>query len=129
MLNMLTNHPVLFRIMIYGMPILVFALGMFVMYAVKVEKPINYKRLMDIYLGSRVGTESCENTFGINTVALQGSLDRDFHETPYHIYFVDRFGEAHEVTHAQMETRGINNNLALYSIKPSEYDSKGRYRG
>ncbi len=55
MLNMLTNHPVLFRIMIYGMPVLMFALGMFVMYAVKVKKPINYKRLMDIYLGSRIG--------------------------------------------------------------------------
>ncbi len=128
MLNMLTNHPVLFRIMIYGMPVLMFALGMFVMYAVKVKKPINYKRLMDIYLGSRIGKEFCENMFGIDTVMLHKQLDRNFYENPYHIYFVDRFGEAHEVTHAQIETRGFNNNLSLYSIKPSEYDSKGRYK-
>ena len=128
MLNMLTNHPVLFRIMIYSMPIFMFALGMFVMYAVKVKKPINYKRLMDIYLGKRIGKESCENMFGINTATLHESLGRDFRENPYHIYFVDRFGEAHEVTHAQIETRGFNNNLSLYSIKPSEYDSKGRYK-
>lgn len=128
MLNMLTSHPVLFRIMIYGLPVLMFALGMITMYVVKVKKPLNYRQLMDIYINSRVGKDYCENTFGINTAAMCAQLDRKFHEDPYHIYFVDCLGEAHEVTHAQMESRGLNTCLTLYSIKPCEYDSRGKYR-
>lgn len=116
------------KIVILSMPALMFALGMLVMYVAKVKKPINYKRLMDMYLASRIGKESCENIFGINTITLYTDLDRNLQETPYHIYFVDRFGEAHEVTHAQMEPKGLSNSLTLYSIKPHEYDSKGRYK-
>lgn len=116
------------KIVVFSMPALMFVLGMLVMYVAKVKKSINYKRLMDMYLTSRVGKESCENIFGINTITLYRDLDRDFSGTPYHIYFVDRFGEAHEVTHAQMEPKGLGNSLTLYSIKPHEYDSKGRYK-
>jgi hypothetical protein len=127
MLTMLVEHPILFRILFYSVPVLTFAFGMLAMYIVKVKKPINYKRLMDVYLGSRVGQESCENVFGINTITLHKELGKNFQETPYHIYFVDRFGESHEVTHAQMESKGLGNGLTLYSIKPHEYNSKGKY--
>ena len=128
MLNMLTNHPVLFRIMIYGMPILMFALGMFAMYVVRVRKPLNFKKMVDRYLGGRIGIESYENQFGISTCEIHKHIDRDFHNEPYHIYYIDNFGKSHEITHAQIELLGMHNNLALYSMKATDYDDKGRYR-
>lgn len=130
MLNLLTNHPILFRIMIYGMPLLTFALGMFAMYKVKVRKALNYKQICSMMQHNREEL----NTFytkplGVQTNELSEKLKRNFGESPYDIWFVDAYGVAHTVTHAQVEMKGMTSGLVLYSLITSDYDNKGNYRG
>lgn len=130
MLNLLTNHPILFRVMIYGMPLITFALGMFVVYKVKVKKALNYKQICAMMQHNRDDL----NTFytaplGIQTYELSKKLKRNFEESPYDILFVDAYGIPHMATHAQVETRGMTASLVLYSLINSDYDNKGNYKG
>ena len=129
MLNLLTNHPILFRVMIYGMPLLTFALGMFVMYKVKVRKTLNYKQVASLMEHNREELATFyAKPFGIQTNELNEKLKRDFGENPYDIWFVDAYGAPHIVTHAQIETKGTSG-LVLYSLITSDYDDKGNYKG
>lgn len=130
MLNLLTNHPILFRTMIYGIPLFTFALGMFAMYKVKVRKALNYKQICSMMQHNREEL----NTFytkplGVQTNELSEKLKRNFGESPYDVWFVDAYGFAHVVTHAQVEMKGMTSGLVLYSLITSDYDNKGNYRG
>ena len=130
MLNLLTNHPILFRVMIYGMPLLTFALGMFAMYKVKIRKALNYKQVASLMEHNREELATFyAKPFGIQTNELNEKLKRNFGENPYDIWFVDVYGSPHIVTHAQIETKGMTSGLVLYSLIVSDYDDKGNYKG
>ena len=129
MLSMITNHPILFRILFYAIPLILFFLGMFLMYKVKVKVPLNFSQMMKTVEHHRVAGEFYYDQFGITTNKFNEKLGRKFDVDPYQIYFVDRFGKSHEVKLAQMEDTYSSTRLTLYEMDVTKYDDKGKYSG